>query len=534
MAVGADVDEAASSSNRSGAAVEVTAGAAQSSSGAAAAAAAAANGATPVALPNVLAADWTVPVPAPTGANENTSYDFSLKVLSVMSVIRAEERGAARRREQKLLREIAELKSRLDSGGGGAAGEGEEDEEDEDMVVQDASSQAQLLAAVEPLDSDADSEAEAESEADAVVPLPGAQLVHIDYVQHTMTFRNLRSGGGFSQEECEVPATAGAADGIGGGKGVLSMGESAAKRPVAKKRRRVVLKPEQWTRPPESAEEADHARSSFPPKYYTVAAVKNKKPLTPLRIALALNPAGALHAALAHDSNVVGGLGSRKAERMRAEKAASAFDLKLNTLMAGLNELYAVCDAHNPCAMPRCMQRTVSVLMDNPAVRYADDCDNCTGCDRKKQAEEAVAAAAAAVGPPPAKRRKSRKRGTAYSEHGTLKGGPQALAAMEDAVRTRVAGEIAPTFDALKLGVFKETGLNAKTVEHWLRMVLCARLHIKDEPPPLVGSQKPGKWRVLPIDVVTPGRWCTVGGVLISLHHEKWGDEVEVEMDSSL
>ena len=94
-AVGADVDEAASSSNRSGAAVEVTAGAAQSSSGAAAAAAAAANGATPVALPNVLAADWTVPVPAPTGANENTSYDFSLKVLSVMSVIRAEERGAA-------------------------------------------------------------------------------------------------------------------------------------------------------------------------------------------------------------------------------------------------------------------------------------------------------------------------------------------------------------------------------------------------------------------------------------------------------
>ena len=89
MAVGADVDEAASSSNRSGAAVEVTAGAAQSSSGAAAAAAAAANGATPVALPNVLAADWTVPVPAAAaGADENTSYDFSLKVLSVMSVIR--------------------------------------------------------------------------------------------------------------------------------------------------------------------------------------------------------------------------------------------------------------------------------------------------------------------------------------------------------------------------------------------------------------------------------------------------------------
>ena len=335
----------------------MTAGAAQSSSVAAAAAAAAANGAAPLALPNVLAADWTVPVPAPTDANENTSYDFSLKVLSVMSVIRAEELGAARRREQKLLREIAELKSRLGSGGGGAAGEGEEDEEDEDMVVQDASSQAQLLAAVEPLDSDADSEAEAESEANAVVPLPGAQLVHIDYVQHTMTFRNLRSEGGFSQEECEVPATAGAADGIGGGKGVLSMGESAAKRPVAKKRRRVVLKPEQWTHPPESAEQADHARSSFPPEYYTGAAVKNKKPLTPLRIALALNPAGALHAALApvrkhqgrrrltaakaHDSNAVGGLGSRKAERMRAEKAASAFDLKLNTLM----------DAAVPCAV---------------------------------------------------------------------------------------------------------------------------------------------------------------------------------------
>ena len=89
VAVGADVDEAASSSNRSGAAVEVTAGAAQSSSVAAAAAAAAANGAASLALPDVLAEDWTVPVPAAAaGADENTSYDFSLKVLSVMSVIR--------------------------------------------------------------------------------------------------------------------------------------------------------------------------------------------------------------------------------------------------------------------------------------------------------------------------------------------------------------------------------------------------------------------------------------------------------------
>jgi superfamily II DNA helicase RecQ len=203
-----------------------------------------------------------------------------------------------------------------------------------------------------------------------------------------------------------------------------------------------------------------------------------------------------------------------------ALRAGFTDEQALVSAVAGLNELYTVCDAHNPCAMPRCMQRTVSVLMDNPAVRYAGDCDNCTGCDRR-QAEEAVPAVAAAAGPPPAKRRKSCKRGTAYGADGKLKGGPQALAAMEDAVRTRVAGEIAPTFDALKLGVFKETGLNAKTVEHWLRMVLCKRQRIKDEPPPLVGSQKPGKWRVLPLDMVTPGSWCTVGGVMISLHHEK-------------
>jgi hypothetical protein len=111
--VGAGAQEAAPSSNRSGAADGVTAGAAQSSSVAAAAAAAAANGAASLALPDVLAADWTVAVPTAAGADENTSYDFSLKVLSVMSVIRAEERGAWRRREQKLLREIAELKLRL-------------------------------------------------------------------------------------------------------------------------------------------------------------------------------------------------------------------------------------------------------------------------------------------------------------------------------------------------------------------------------------------------------------------------------------
>ena len=96
------------------------------------------------------------------------------------------------------------------------------------------------------------------------------------------------------------------------------------------------------------------------------------------------------------------------------------------------------------------------------------------------------------------------------------------VAAMQEVVRARVTNEIAPTFDELKLGIFKVTGLNAKTVEHWLQMVLCVRANIRDEPPPLSESQRPGQWRIRPIDVMFAGCWPLSGGVQLSLALERW------------
>jgi len=210
----------------------------------------------------------------------------------------------------------------------------------------------------------------------------------------------------------------------------------------------------------------------------------------------------------------------------------------LASTVSGINDLYAVCDAHNQCVAPRCMHKTISALMDAPAVRRDDaaaGCGTCTGC-RRELAEAAAATAAAAAAAAAAaggggatkKRRKASKIGTAY-ENDVLKGGVgggglQALLAMQDAVRVRVTNEIAPTFDELKLGIFKDTGLNAKTVEHWLRMVLCERKRIRDEPPPLGENQKPGKWRVRPVDVVSGGNagWPMLGGLQVSLALERW------------
>ena len=74
----------------------------------------------------------------------------------------------------------------------------------------------------------------------------------------------------------------------------------------------------------------------------------------------------------------------------------------------------------------------------------------------------------------------------------------------------------------MKLGIFKDTGLHANTVEHWLRMVLCARMNIRDEPPLLGESQKPGQWRIRPIDVMMTDCWPLVGGVQVSFVHERW------------
>ena len=180
----------------------------------------------------------------------------------------------------------------------------------------------------------------------------------------------------------------------------------------------------------------------------------------------------------------------------------------LSCTLLSTNHVYVLCESASKHAVPRCMLRTASVLLDPPAVRYAESCGKCSGCTRD------------------APRRASTERqrpGTAFygaadddaGDEGTLKASNLVYRALSTAVRSKLNSAIPPTFSCVKHAAALETGLSLAVVDYWLKMVLCARRWVIDAPPDAGSSQAVGRWTLRPTVHVSELEWRPPGGVAV-------------------